>query len=187
MSKRSFRLETVLRVRRAQEESARADLARGNRQVHAATSGRDQAAQRYREVPVSSGAVAASVFHREAASADLAAATLLDAHARLSLAEAEAAVALRQWREAAQRVEALERLELRRLEELRVEDARQESASVDDLVTARYIAADQAAQREQDDQADDATQADRADRSARALRSGPDSTPTPSSQDRPQL
>jgi flagellar export protein FliJ len=186
MSKRSFRLETVLRVRRAQEESARADLARENRQVHAATSGRDRAAQRYREVPVSSGAVAASVFQREAASADLAAATLLDAHSRLSLAEAEAAVALRQWREAAQRVEALERLELRRLEELRAEDARQESASVDDLVTARYIAADRA-QREQDGRDDQANQADQATQAVQALRPGPDSTsPTPPTQDQPQ-
>jgi flagellar export protein FliJ len=144
VSKRTFRLETVLRVRRAQEESAKADLARENRQVHEASAGRDQAAQRYREVPVSSGAVAASVFQREAASADLAAATLLDAHVRLSLAEAQAAVALRQWREAAQRVEALERLELRRLEEARADEARHETASVDDLVTARYIAAGRA-------------------------------------------
>jgi flagellar export protein FliJ len=152
VSKRTFRLETVLRVRRAQEETARAELARENREVHSAATGRDTAAQRYREVPVSSGPVAVSVFQREAASADLAAATLLDAHTRLSLAEAQAAVALRQWREAAQRVEALERLELRRLEELRTDDARRESASVDDLVTARYIAADRA-QREHDDDA----------------------------------
>jgi flagellar protein FliJ len=165
VSKRSFRLDTVLRVRRAQEESARADLARENRQVQAASSGRDQAAQRYREVPVSSGPVAASVFQREAASADLAAATLLDAHVRLSLAEAQAAVALRQWREAAQRVEALERLEQRRLDEVRTEDARREAASVDDLVTARYIAADRE-QRQQDEQDD---------RTARTT----DATPTP--------
>ncbi len=159
MSKRSsFRLQTVLRVRRAQEETARAELARENRQVQAATTGRDHAAQRYREVPVSSGAVAASVFQREAATADLAAATLLDAHVRLSLAEAQAAVALRQWREAAQRVEALERLELRRLEEVRTEEARQESASVDDLVTARYIAAGREQEREHDDR-DDQTEA----------------------------
>jgi hypothetical protein len=74
---------------------------------------------------------------------------LLDAHVRLSLAEAQAAVALRQWREAAQRVEALERLELRRLEEARADEARRETASVDDLVTARYIAAGQEQQRHQ--------------------------------------
>jgi len=146
MSKRSFRLDTVLRVRKAQEETARAELARENREVRAAATERDNAAQRYREVPVSSGAVAASVFQREAATADLAAATLLDARSHLSLAEAEAAVALRQWREAAQRVEALERLELRRREEARAEEARQESSAVDDLVTARYIAAEQAQQ-----------------------------------------
>jgi flagellar FliJ protein len=167
VSKRAFRLETVLRVRRAQEESARADLARENRQVQAASSGRDQAAQHYREVPVSSGPVAASVFQREAATADLAAATLLDAHVRLSLAEAQAAVALRQWREAAQRVEALERLELRRLEELRTDDARREAASVDDLVTARYIAAERV-QREQGEQDDKA---------ARVLSSPPATAP----------
>jgi flagellar protein FliJ len=150
VSKRSFRLDTVLRVRKAQEETARAELARENGEVRQAMTERDRAAQRYREVPVSSGPVPASVFGREAAAADLAAATLLEARSHLSLAEAQAAVALRQWREAAQRVEALERLELRRLEEARADEARRESAAVDDLVTARYIAAG----REQDEQAE---------------------------------
>jgi flagellar export protein FliJ len=143
MSRRTFRLDTVLRVRKAQEESARADLSRENRQVLEATAGRDRTQKRYREVPASSGPVSVSVFRREAANADLAAASLVDANVRLSLAEATAAVALRQWREAAQRVEALERLERRRLEELRLEDNRSETAATDELVTARYIAAGQ--------------------------------------------
>jgi flagellar export protein FliJ len=154
MSKRSFRLETVLRVRKAQEETARAELARENGEVRAAAAERDSAAERYRQVPVSSGAVAATVFQREAATADLAAASLLDARSHLSLAEAEAAVALRRWREAAQRVEALERLALRRLEEARAEEARHESAAVDDLVTARYIAAGQEQDRAEQDRAE---------------------------------
>jgi flagellar FliJ protein len=141
MSRRAFRLETVLRVRKAQEESARADLSRENRQVHDAATGRDRTEQRYRAVPRSSGPVSSSVFQREVATADLAAASLVEANVRLSLAEAKAAVALRQWRAAAQRVEALERLEQRRLEELRLEDNRRETAATDELVTARYIAA----------------------------------------------
>jgi flagellar export protein FliJ len=164
MSRRSFRLETVLRVRKAQEETARAELARENGEVRAAAAERDSAAERYRQVPVSSGAVAATVFQREAATADLAAASLLDARSHLSLAEAEAAVALRRWREAAQRVEALERLALRRLEEARAEEARHESAAVDDLVTARYIAAGQEQDRAEHDRAEhDRAELDRAE------------------------
>jgi flagellar export protein FliJ len=181
VSKRSFRLETVLRVRKAQEETARAELARENGEVRAATAEVDDAAQRYRQVPVSSGAVAASVFQREAATADLAAASLLDARSHLSLAEAEAAVALRRWREAAQRVEALERLELRRLEEARVEEARHESAAVDDLVTARYIAAGQELDREQFDRA----QLDRAEQPDIARPEPPDIARPEPPEDRP--
>jgi flagellar protein FliJ len=142
VSRRAFRLETVLRVRKAQEEAARADLSRENRQVHDAAAGRDRTERRYREVPRSEGPVPASVFQREAATADLVAASLVEANVRLSLAEAKAAVALRQWREAAQRVEALERLEQRRLEELRLDENRRETAATDELVTARYIAAE---------------------------------------------
>ncbi len=111
--------------------------------MHAAAETRDQSAQRYREVPVSSGPVSATVFHRESASADLAAASLVEATTQLSLAEAQAAVALRRWREAAQRVEALERLQERKLEELRAEDARHEATEVDGIVTARFIAGEQ--------------------------------------------
>ena len=119
VSKRSFRLETVLRVRKAQEESARADLSRENREVHerrrpSVTS----AAQRYRRVPVSSGPSPPSVFQRESGDGRPRRGQPASRRAsQLSLAEAQAAVALRHWREAAQRVEALERLEQRRLEE----------------------------------------------------------------------
>jgi flagellar export protein FliJ len=143
MSRRTFRLEAVLRVRRAQEETARAVLSRENARLVQAKAQRERCARRYRELPVSAGAVSESVFRREAATSDLAAATLLEANDALSLAEAEAAVALRAWRDAAQRVQALERLEARRLEEVLAEEARHETMTTDELVTSRYIASGQ--------------------------------------------
>jgi flagellar FliJ protein len=134
-----FRLATVLRVRRAQEESARARLLRGNRRVQQAAESHDRSVLHYRMVPQSNGAVAATVFRRERAASDLAAATLAHAGTQLTSAQSQAAVARGQWQEAAQRVEALERLERRVQEDARVDAARTEANAVDELVTSRFI------------------------------------------------
>ncbi|HUZ10054.1 MAG TPA: flagellar FliJ family protein [Acidimicrobiales bacterium] len=141
MSSRRFRLATVLRVRRAQEESARAELLLGNLRMRDNDARRERSALRYRTVPVSTGTIPAAVFRREQATADLAAATLRAAEDRLSQSRAEVAGLTRSWADAAQRVEALERLARRRLGEVMAGEARAESAAVDDLVTARWIAA----------------------------------------------
>jgi flagellar export protein FliJ len=144
MSSRRFRLASVLGVRRAQEESARLDLWRGNRRVQEATADRERSEFRYRTVPVSEGAIPASVFLREQVTAEMAAATLAEAVHQLSRARSDAALAQQRWSQAARRVEALERLARRRHDEVMADEARAESASVDDLVTARWIAAENA-------------------------------------------
>ena len=141
MSSRRFRLATVLRVRRAQEESARAELLLGNLAMRETAARRERAALRYRTVPVSTGTVPVSVYLREQASAALAAATLGEAQDLLSRSRVEVAGLARSWSDAARRVEALERLAHRRLGEVLAGEARAESSAIDDLVTARWIAA----------------------------------------------
>jgi flagellar biosynthesis chaperone FliJ len=90
-------------------------------------------------VPQSTGAVAATVFRRERAASDLAAATLAHAGTQLTAAHSQAAVARCHWQDAARRVEALERLERRVQEDARVDAARTEANAVDELVTSRFI------------------------------------------------
>jgi flagellar protein FliJ len=144
MSSRRFRLASVLRVRKAQEESARLALLRGNRRLQQAATDRDRSEFRYRTVPVSEGAVPVSVFRREQVTADMAAASMAKAVHQESRARSDAALAQQRWSQAARRVEALERLARRRHDEVLADEARAESASVDDLVTARWIAAENA-------------------------------------------
>lgn len=141
MTTRPFRLATVLRVRRAQEKSARVDLLWGNRRLQEASGSRDRSALHYRTMPASPGPVPTSVFLREQAASDMAAATLTEANSRLARARAEASAAHSRWSLSARRVEALERLELRRRDEASADEARAEAATVDDLITARWIAA----------------------------------------------
>jgi flagellar export protein FliJ len=65
---------------------------------------------------------------------------LVDAETRLQQARDEATKTLALWQTAAQRVEALERLEQRQLHERTADEARRESVAVDELVTARFVA-----------------------------------------------
>ena len=140
MSARAFRLAGVLRVRHVQEELARAALAAGNRVVREAETVRDESAERYRTAPLTDGAVGAEQFLRERAGAELAAGSLVAAEATLHLARADVTRAFELWRVAAQRVEALQRLEQRQTAELIAADARKDAATVDELVTTRFVA-----------------------------------------------
>ncbi len=140
MTSRRFRLATVLRVRRAQEDEARAELLRANLRLRAARDGHERTALRYRTLPTSTGTVPRSVFVRERAASGLAASTLAAAGQRVARAADEVAGAHVAWSRAAQRVEALERLARRRLDEALADEARAEASAVDDLVTARWTA-----------------------------------------------
>lgn len=141
MTARRFRLATVLRVRQAQEDEARAELLRANLRLRAARDEQERTALRYRTVPTSAGAVPRAVFVREQAVSSLAASTLAAAGQRVARAADEVAGAHVAWSRAAQRVEALERLAQRRVEEALADEARAEASAVDDLVTARWTAA----------------------------------------------
>lgn len=140
MSRFRFRLEGVLRVRRAQESDARTALASANANLRRTLEARDEAHVHYRQLvghQRSDCTVAALAVERLDAAL---AADRLDAAARaVTRAAGDAALAQVSWTQAARRVSVLERLEERRRAEHAEEESRAEVRAVDDLVTARWV------------------------------------------------
>lgn len=138
MKKYAFRLETVLRVRKVEEDRAIAVLAAAARALTAADVTLQRRLDRYADVPVPSGTLPVAELLKVRARQDgVAAAVVFAGTERL---RAEATVDLRRddWSAAAQRVAALERLDDRRRAEHAVEAQRQEAIEVDDMVVARH-------------------------------------------------
>jgi flagellar biosynthesis chaperone FliJ len=140
MSRYRFRLETVLRVRRAQEEAARQNVMRANHAMHAASARRREEAARYAALPVSSGTTSIAAYSQERSRADLAAASLEARTGDEVAARVEVASRLAEWTEAAKPVAALERLDARLREEHEADEMRSLTATVDDVVSARWMA-----------------------------------------------
>lgn len=140
MRRYRFRLESVLRLRRAEESRARDVLAAANAELRQALRARDAEARRYAALPRSLGEMTLEQYLGEAAAAALAAATLAQARRVVSVAAARVAEAQLAWSSAAQRLAVLERLDERRRVEHAVEAQREEAAALDDLVTSRYVA-----------------------------------------------
>lgn len=141
MSRYHFRLATVLRVRRMEEEAAKLELRAANVALREAEAARDGAQERYRAFAAGGGAVASVVdLHAERLHAGLLAEQVAAA-VRVAAARSSAAVlAQARWSKAAKRVAVLERLSQRRRAEHAAAELRAEVALVDDLVTARYAA-----------------------------------------------
>jgi len=138
----SFRLESVLRVRRAQEELARQELARVNRRLREATGRRDTEEERYRDVASVTSARDHLALAAERARGERAAHALDLARRAADDTAVAAAVRHAAWRETAQRVAALERLDNRRREEHSREAQQAEVAETDDFVAARWLRED---------------------------------------------
>ncbi|MHB1555056.1 MAG: flagellar export protein FliJ [Acidimicrobiales bacterium] len=134
-----FPLETVRRVRRAEEKVARARLLLANASLVSAIATRDLADARSRAT--GSPVVDLASLLEERCRAELAAVTLEHAKKAVSRAASEAALAHVAWTTAAKRVATLERLDERRRAEHLVEEGRREVAMVDDMVAARYAMA----------------------------------------------
>jgi flagellar export protein FliJ len=134
-----FRLETVLQIRRAEESSARGELARAIRMLTATIEARDRAQERYRRT---GGEAVASfeALRRERAEAELAARVASSAQRAVSRAASEAAIAHVTWASAARRVAMLERLDERWRTEHADAEQRAAVATIDDIVSARYAA-----------------------------------------------
>jgi flagellar protein FliJ len=133
-----FRLEQVLRVRRIQEDQARAALLVANRAAHDAAARVEERLHEYGTRSFPEGPQAYQDFERALFMLDAAAGAV--EFARLQHRDALAVVDERRvdWTDAHRRVSALERLEVRRREEHAIETRRDEDRLVDDLVVARH-------------------------------------------------
>jgi len=142
VKKYKFRLDTVLRVRRTEEDLAKAELARANARVAEAVAMVDARMTHYAALPTAgsgTGAVGSTaVFMASRFRQDTAAAAIVAAKvARMSaLQDAEAYRLV--WSKKATEVQVLERLDGRRRTEHELEAARQADIEVDDIVVTRH-------------------------------------------------
>ena len=138
MKRYKFRLGQVLHVRQVQEERERSELMATKRAEAAAAAAADERREAYeaghRDLP----ALPAQRFLAERGRREVAAATLAAAVADLQMASTRAAAQQVAWAAAAQRVNALERLDERKREEHGIEARRAEDAVADELVVSRY-------------------------------------------------
>jgi flagellar export protein FliJ len=130
--KRGFRLASVLRVRRVQEEVARADVALSNREVGRAWTDVERRAA-YLEARRGEFATGTSAAFIGSLTAGIARAQDLSAaRAAHQLAQQAAADRAAAWSETAQRVKALESLEERHRAEVRAADEAAAQRASDD-------------------------------------------------------
>lgn len=133
MKRYKFRLEAVRRVRRTQEEMAKAVLAQANtevREAEAVVEARMADYQRSLDNPAGSTAQSLMAARHMAS---LSWQSVLAARAQVEVAQAKADECKASYMEAAQRVKALDRLDERRREEYRIEYDREVQADMDDL------------------------------------------------------
>jgi flagellar export protein FliJ len=138
--KRVFRLASVLRVRRVQEEVARADLLRANREVGTAWTDieRRTAYLETRRGGFTTGTSAAFIGSLTAGIAR--ASDLSAARAAHQLAQHAAAEQAAAWTETAARVKALESLEERHRTAVRLADEATAQRAADDRASAESVA-----------------------------------------------
>jgi flagellar export protein FliJ len=137
MKRYAFRLDTVLRVRKVEEDRAIAALADATRALQAAEQTLRARLDRYGDVPAPTGALPVADLLKLRARQDGVAAAVVYAGAQRLRAEATVDVQRDEWSAAAMRVAALERLDERRRGEHAAEAERQEAIEVDDMVVAR--------------------------------------------------
>lgn len=137
MKKYSFRAEKVLRVRRIQEDAARAEVAGAQRAESETIAMLGASLDRYTALATVSQAQTAAAFlgwqdrvsHRRDA--------VVQATYHRQTAAATTAEALESWRAAHSKVEGLERLDERRRDDYDIEVRHDEDAQVDEVVTGR--------------------------------------------------
>ena len=137
MKRYEFRGEKVLRVRRLQEDLARAGVAAARHEEQAAGEAVSASQQRYAQLAHDSGQSSAAGFvaDRERAAYRATAVTTAQQHQRA--AQDATAQALQAWQLAHRKVDGLERLDERRRNEYAVEFGRDQDATVDEIVVAR--------------------------------------------------
>ncbi|MFZ4583724.1 MAG: hypothetical protein ACOYNI_00665 [Acidimicrobiia bacterium] len=137
MKKYRFPLATVLRVRRIEEERAKAELLRANRETHDAEVVVETRTQHLRALPTPADADSPGALRGQHDQGMIAAASASFAASALVAKRAAAAARRSEWADAQMRVNALERLDDRMREGHAVEVVRAEQNVIDDLVAAR--------------------------------------------------
>ena len=137
MKRYQFRAEKVLRVRRLQEDIARAGVAAARHEEQAARAAVTASQEQYAQLLLTgeSQTISAFLASREQAVQRAVAVTTAQAHQRA--AEHTTAVAVDTWHDAHRKVDGLERLDERRRDEYAVEAGRAQDAVVDEIVVAR--------------------------------------------------
>ena len=139
MRRYEFRLESVRKVRRIEEDRAKGFLALANADAQRAA---DEVARReavYAALPTAPAVATTNDFlvdrwRRTASSASVLGGLQDERDARTVVAEKRA-----EWTVVATKVSALDRLDERRREEHALETAREEAIVVDELVTGRFL------------------------------------------------
>src|SRR4051812_4956707 len=138
MKRFKFRLHSVLRVRRIQEDQARARLLTANVAAQQAGLVVDARVARYHDLDRPAGLQHEPDFARTWFSLDAAAGAIDVAREQQIEALAQVASRRSEWSEASMRVAALERLEERQRALHAIEAQRDEARTTDDLVVSRY-------------------------------------------------
>ena len=138
MKRYRFRLDPVLRVRRSEQDAARAAVLAAQAVVATELEHLARRDAAYAHGTSASGPRSAAEFLYEQAHAGALAAALLEQRRQVELAEQCARGARTAWTAAAARVTALERLDEHQRAEHTVRAQREEELIVDDLVVARF-------------------------------------------------
>lgn len=138
MNRYRFRLEPVLRVRRIEQDAARAAMAAADRDVDAADAALAASIDRYESLPVAEGGRPAAAWLTQRTLAGHTAASVVADGIGREVAAARLAGQRDAVRAARRRVAALERLDERRRGEHDVAARREEDLEVDELVTTRF-------------------------------------------------
>lgn len=141
MKRYEFRMAKVLRVRRLQEDAARAGVAVARSAERDAETAVAASQEHYRGLAGNAAATSATDFLGQRDRVAYRATGVRLAEGRLSTATDATAQAVAGWRVTHQRVEALERLDERRRDDYGVELRRFEDAAVDEIVVSRARAA----------------------------------------------
>jgi flagellar export protein FliJ len=134
-----FRLETVMRVRRIGEQSARQNLALAVRDRHLAQEQLTEASEWCQTLPSPLGAFSIDTFLVERERVDRAVSAIGTAKARVQETTAVVEERTGIWQQARAQLRALERLDERRREEFALEESRVEAKSLDELSSVRWL------------------------------------------------
>jgi flagellar export protein FliJ len=138
MKKFAFRLESVHRIRRLQEDHVRARLVAANREVQLAQARVEARQTRYDSLPRPVGVLDHDSLERAWFTLDAAAGAIRFADDELVAAQQIAEAIRLEWVEARRRTEVLERLRERAHDEWALETRRADDRAVDELVVARH-------------------------------------------------